>query len=147
MPKKVIDFSNTIFYKIVCKDLTINELYVGHTTNFRQRKAKHKSACKNSDIQVYRFIRENGGWNNWDMIQIHTQSCINLNDAKSIERKYIETLFATLNGTMPGRTKNEWNEVHKDDIKNYKSLWHKQNIDKIKEKAIEYNLRNSDTIK
>jgi len=34
MPKINIDYSNTLIYKITCKDLLINEVYVGHTTNF-----------------------------------------------------------------------------------------------------------------
>ena len=32
MPKKEIDYSNTIIYRIVCKDTNITECYVGHTT-------------------------------------------------------------------------------------------------------------------
>ena len=47
MPKHVIDYSNTIFYKIYCKDERIKELYIGHTTNFVQRKYGHKRACTN----------------------------------------------------------------------------------------------------
>ena len=30
MPKTEIDYSNTIIYKITCKNLLVNELYVGH---------------------------------------------------------------------------------------------------------------------
>ncbi len=39
MPKKIIDFSKTIIYKIVCNDLNITDVYVGRTTNFINRKA------------------------------------------------------------------------------------------------------------
>lgn len=46
MPKVEIDYSNTIFYKIFCKDTTIKDLYVGLTTNFVQRKHAHKQSCK-----------------------------------------------------------------------------------------------------
>ena len=35
MPKQDIDYSNTIFYKISCKDENIKELYIGHTTNYQ----------------------------------------------------------------------------------------------------------------
>ena len=45
MPKTDIDYSNTIIYKITCKDPTVNEVYVGHTTNFVQRKYSHKQNC------------------------------------------------------------------------------------------------------
>ena len=34
MPRKVVDYSKTVIYKIVCKDLNITELYVGHTTYY-----------------------------------------------------------------------------------------------------------------
>ena len=51
MPKVEIDYSNTIFYKIFCKDTTIKELYVGLTTNFVQRRHAHKQSCKNEKAQ------------------------------------------------------------------------------------------------
>ena len=38
MPKNEIDYSNTIIYKITCLDPNITDVYVGHTTNFVQRK-------------------------------------------------------------------------------------------------------------
>ena len=47
MPKKDIDYSKTIIYKIVCNDLNITDVYVGHTTNFIKRKARHKYDCNN----------------------------------------------------------------------------------------------------
>ena len=47
MPKTDIDYSNTIIYKITCNDVSVKEVYVGHTTNFVQRKHAHKQACNN----------------------------------------------------------------------------------------------------
>ena len=72
MPRQPIDYSNTSFYKIVSRDLSIADLYVGHTTDFVRRKNGHKTVCNNPlssshEIYLYRFIRENGGWNNFDM--------------------------------------------------------------------------------
>ena len=46
MPRKPIDYSKTISYKIVCNDLSITDCYVGHTTDFTKRKSHHKSDCK-----------------------------------------------------------------------------------------------------
>ena len=37
-----MDYSNTYFYKIVCKDLNVTDCYVGHTLNFTKRKCTHK---------------------------------------------------------------------------------------------------------
>ena len=47
MPKTDIDYSNTIIYKITCKNVLVNDVYVGHTTNFVQRKYAHKQGCIN----------------------------------------------------------------------------------------------------
>jgi hypothetical protein len=129
MPKKVIDFSNTIFYKIVCKNLNITELYVGHTTNFRQRKNKYKSNCqnvkrRNHNTRVYAFITENGGWENWDMLIIHRQSCIDVNDAKTVERGYIESLSATLNCNIPSTYIQAYRTGNKDDQKEYNQSYY-----------------------
>ena len=37
-----LDYSNTIIYKISCKDSAVTDLYVGHTINFVQRQLAHK---------------------------------------------------------------------------------------------------------
>ncbi len=86
MPKVPMDYSNTIIYKIVCKDLEIKDCYVGHTTNFIQRRGQHKSACniensKNYNYNVYNCIRNNSGWDNWDMIEVEKYSCNDKNEA------------------------------------------------------------------
>lgn len=109
MPKKSIDFSKSVFYKIVCSDISIIDVYVGHTTDIKARKYCHKNACnneknKNYHLKLYQFIRKNGGWLNFDMVVIHRQSCIDSLEAHTIERKYIETLHSTLNCRTPGRT-------------------------------------------
>jgi len=44
MPRKIINYTNTIIYKIVCNDLNITDLYVGSTTDFTNRKYNHKSS-------------------------------------------------------------------------------------------------------
>ena len=62
MPRKPINYQNTIIYKIVCNDLNIKDLYVGHTTDFRRRKGGHKSRSSSSDMKIYKAIRDNGGW-------------------------------------------------------------------------------------
>ena len=47
MPKKVMDYSNTHFYKIVCTDLNITDCYVGHAVNFTKRKCTHENNSLN----------------------------------------------------------------------------------------------------
>ena len=106
MPKKVMDYSNTHFYKIVCKDLNIKDWYVGHTTNFIKRKHKHKSTCSSPsnpdyNLPLYKFIRENGDWINWDMILINTECVDNQLEARKKQREYIQQLSCSLNKTTP----------------------------------------------
>ena len=118
MPKKPIDYSNTIIYKIVCNNLNIKDCYVGHTTDLRKRKNQHKSDCnKNKDLRVYNFINENGGWNNFDMIMIEKYNCKDDIEARARERYWLETLGATLNGSIPNRTMKEYLEQNHTQIR------------------------------
>jgi hypothetical protein len=126
MPRLPIDYSRTQMYKIVCKDLTITYIYVGHTTRWKDRKRKHKKYCgekkddrKDYDFPVYQFIRNNGGWDNWSMILIEEYSCENKLQATQRERYWIETLNATLNCNIPSRTKQEYYIDNKQKIIEY----------------------------
>ena len=99
MPKSEIDYSNTIIYKITCKDPSITDIYVGHTTNFVQRKYAHKQACimHDNQCQLYTTMRENGGWGNWQMEIVGTFKCKHHYEAKKKEQEYCNILHATLN--------------------------------------------------
>ena len=46
-------YNKTIFYKIICRDESINDKYVGHTTNFTLRSRNHKSTCNNPNDNNY----------------------------------------------------------------------------------------------
>ena len=108
MPRHPINYDNTCFYKIVCKNLDIHDIYVGHTTDFTTRKTAHKTASNNNKKKpslVYKFIKDNGGWENFDMILIERIKCEDKLDAERKERKYIEDMQATLNSCLPSRTK------------------------------------------
>ena len=68
---KVIDYSNTIMYKLVPNDVNLDLIYIGSTTNFRARKAVHKNICNNENDKdynkkKYQYIRNNGGFENQD---------------------------------------------------------------------------------
>ena len=105
MPKTKIDYSNTIIYKIFCKDENTLDFYIGHTTNFFQRKASHKINCENSNgssynTKLYKTIRENGGWNNWNMQEIEVLNLKNSTEARIKEAEYYQKLKANLNGIV-----------------------------------------------
>jgi|688.fasta_scaffold416565_2 hypothetical protein len=123
MPKTTIDYSKTVIYKIVCKDLSVEETYIGNTTDFRRRKSEHKNRCQNSNGKdyhenKYEFIRNNGGWDNWEMIEVEKYPCNDGNEARQRERFWFEFYHLTLNKLYPARTKQEY------DLARYK---HKKN--------------------
>ena len=106
MPKIDIDYSNTIIYKIFCKNPEIKDIYIGHTTNFVQRKYAHKQACNNSkspcyNLKLYKTIRENGNWSNWDMSIVQFYNCKDHLEARQKEQEHFVTLNATLNSIEP----------------------------------------------
>ena len=157
MPRKPIDYRHTHLYKIVCKDLNIKDCYVGHTTDFTKRKYQHKTACNNVNAQqhhtyLYRFIRENGGFNNWEMILINTIECCEVLEARKIEREYLEKLKASLNKTIPSRTKKQYTTDTKEHIQAYQkeyALNHKQekkDYDKVYRENNEERKRENDRV-
>jgi len=121
MPKKPVDYSKTIIYKIVCKDLSIKDLYIGSTTDFTSRKCCHRRRCNNENnkkynLKVYQTIRDNGGWDNFEMIEIEKYPCNDNNEARKIERNWYEKLHASMNTFRPFVSEEEKKEQKKEYI-------------------------------
>ena len=101
MPKISTDYSKTIIYKLVHKEDYDNaNIYIGSTSNFRQRKSHHKSSCNNEKDKRYhqknyQSIRDNGGWNEWKMIEIENTRVMIKGKLKQKKKvgKYILMLF------------------------------------------------------
>ena len=151
MPRKEIDYSKTIIYKIVCKDPTITHCYVGHTTDFTNRKNKHKyncnkPECKHYNIFVYKTIRENGGWSNFEMLEIEKYNCKDSTEASLRERFWLETLNADLNKQVPSRSQKEYKIVNKEIIIEYHKNYHINNKDKLIERSKQYYENNKEKI-
>ena len=136
MPKNKIDYSKTLLYKIVCRDLNVKDCYVGHTTDFNRRKTQHKHRCntqtdKSYHLNLYQSIRNNGGWDNWEMVLYEKVECVDNLEARKRERECIELLNANLNMYKSFTTKEEvresrkgynqeYRETHKIELKEYK---------------------------
>ena len=129
MPRTSIDYSLGLIYKIVCNDITITNIYVGSTTNFTQRKYQHKCGCNKMDLKIYQTINDNGGWNNWSMIEIEKYPCNDKRELESRERYWFELLNADLNSHTSFKTEDEKKEYRKKWRENDK----KNNPEKIKE--------------
>ena len=95
---EISDYSTTVIYKITCKDPNITDKYVGHTVDFVRRRKEHKYNVFNEksiyrDIKLYKFIRDNGGWDNWKMEVVAFYECSNLREARQKEQEHYIMCF------------------------------------------------------
>ena len=118
MPNFPIDFQNSVIYKIVPKDKSVKDCYVGSTINFEKRKQSHKNCHNNENSVTYNYpvskaIREKGGWDNWSMIILEKYPCECRFELETRERYYIEKMKANLNQVIPTRTMKEYYKDNK----------------------------------
>ncbi len=139
MPRKPIDWSKAMFYRIICRDITVKECYVGSTTNENNRRANHKSKCTNEtdpdhNLYVYRFIREHGSWDNWELIVHEKLHMNNEYECKIRERFWVEQYKAKLNKQVPSRTRAEYHVDHREELTQRAVAWNLAHADQLKEK-------------
>jgi len=97
-----MDYQKTIIYQLKCNDDNITDIYVGHTTNYLKRRQNHKTNCNNPNSKEYNYkkyitIRENGGWENWKMLEICKYPCNDRREADKKEEEVRMELKASLN--------------------------------------------------
>ena len=133
------DYSKSCIYKIASKDASIEDIYIGSTCNFVKRRWGHKNVCNNTNHKthnryMYRFIRETGGWENWDIYMIEQFSCNTKIQKEQVERGWVESLKPTLNRCIPAN-------YHTGDVyskSEYGKGYRGENKEAIKEKTKEY---------
>jgi len=145
-------YANSVVYKIVCLDPTVTDLYVGSTTNLIRRKCEHKTRCNSpnnpkSNYLVYRCIRQNGGFDNWQFIVIRRYNNIKTKEELlRKERKHIVKLKATLNKTTPLQNHAEYYVKNKEKIIEQVKEYRLENLEKITERKKEYYQKNKTEI-
>jgi predicted GIY-YIG superfamily endonuclease len=93
-------YKNTIIYMIRPKHNNFY-MYVGHTIDKDRRLKEHIRATENDNKKIYKTIRETGGWEHWEMIEISTYVCECKEDALKIEQEWCEKLRPNLNSISP----------------------------------------------
>lgn len=151
MPKHPMDYSKTIMYKLVCNDLNITDVYVGHTTDLKSRKYAHCRSVNEVKSNAYNskkatFIRKHGGWENWSMIMIEPYPCSNKQEALSRERYWYETLNAKLNSIYPSRGRKEFYDSNKEVYKENFKAYYNDNKEMFKEKSKTYYTNNKEIL-
>ena len=157
----MVNYSHSVVYKIICLDPEIDDIYVGSTCAFRKRKHEHKSDCNNDNSKrhnryVYKFIRNNGGWDNWSMVVIKAYPNItNKMELLTKEMKWLKKLNATLNQNVPGKLlqlgkidyKKQYAELNKEKLMEYKKKYTELNKTKIAENKQKYYEVNTERIR
>ncbi len=77
-------------------------IYIGSTKDFNNRKHSHKQSCNNlndrqCNLKVYKYIRYNGDWDMFEMIEIGVIDYETRKELIIEEQKWIEDLGSDLN--------------------------------------------------
>ena len=114
------DYSQSVIYFIRHKINNELPFYIGSAYDFEYRQGNHISKCYNitdrdHNLQVYKFIRQNGGWDEWQMI-IHEKYPLHLETneenqlALEIREQYWIDFYDNINNglnTIRAHTNNE----------------------------------------
>jgi len=138
----MVNYKKGLIYKLCCDDTNIKEEYVGSTVDFTERKRCHKKSCNSPDrieynYNVYKFIRKNGGFENWSMVLVEKYPCNDKRELETRERYWIEKLKCKLNCKIPQRTRKEHYQDNKEDLKKIHSIYYQENKDDISKKGKE----------
>jgi len=77
-------------------------IYIGSTVDKKRRLREHKRVCtcpgeRNHNNLVYKLIRENGGFDNWEMIVIEKKRCESVEELRKLEQAWIDKVGPVLN--------------------------------------------------
>ena len=95
-----VKFKKFVIYKI--SHLDSDNSYIGSTCNFSSRKSHHKKNVSNKVAKsywsrLYRFIRDNGGFEAFKMEIIDSYPCNTHSAGKLREQHFIDLLSPSLN--------------------------------------------------
>ena len=165
-----------IMYKIVPKNPQLNYCYIGHTVNFSNRKNQHIRNTSNENdhkhyhLKHYDIIRQTGGWDEWEMVEIEKFIGKTKLEARIREQQLIEEYGANLNSLKAYITEDErkatknaitekyrennkellkqqtkkYKEDHKEIIAEQMKKYRAENKDKINQKTREYRENNKE---
>jgi len=91
--------------------------------------------------RVYRYIRDNGGWDQFEFSPIETVEFEDVLELRLHERYWIEKLKSSLNCNIPTRTDAEWREDNKEHRKAQKHEYAIANSAAIVEKVRQWRLQ------
>ena len=105
-------------YIIKSIEPSLHDFYIGSCKDMKRRMIGHKSHCYNEkrreyNYKLYQFIRANGGWDNWEMVQIGYVWNKATKPLFQIEQDYIDQYKPTLNGQRAYSSEEQRKEYNK----------------------------------
>ena len=134
------EYSVYSMYKIVPKNNELKYCYVGHSSKFLERQKQHMKNTTNENdkkhyhIYLYQTIRDNGGWDEWDMIEIEKYKCKDKLEVRIREQELIKEHNANLNTLNAYITEEERNNTKKAITAKFRE----ENKEKIREQEKKY---------
>jgi predicted GIY-YIG superfamily endonuclease len=97
-------YQKFVIYKIYQKSEP-SMVYIGSSTNFKRRKSQHKKNISNRRSKayhypLYQYIRNQGGWENFDMVIYLDYPCNSKNEGLTKETEIIKLLNSPLNSMV-----------------------------------------------
>ena len=144
-------YENGVIYILKHKTDDTKEFYIGSTINFKKRCWEHKRRCNNQNskkynYKVYKYIRENGRWDEWEIILLYDYPCKNKKELHLEEQKAVKEYKSTLNTRIPCRTLKEYYEDNKEKKIQQLKEYRKENKEKNKQKDKEHYEANKEKI-
>jgi hypothetical protein len=140
-----------IIYEITCIDKNIEYSYVGSTLNFRSRKSQHKHSLTmlnnpSFNLNIYKFIRENGGWDNFEMRPLEEFKCETNTQSKIREQYWIDLKQSNLNSRKAFNTSSQYYIDNRDKFLDKATQYRNNNKTIIAEAQHEYYINNKDNL-
>ena len=131
-------------YMISCRDEKVPEIYIGSTNDYIRRRKEHFYRCRNINCKsynykLYRFIRSNGGIDNFIMEIL--ERCYEDEDKFEIEKKYIRSYAPELNSY-----KYEIDKKKRQKNKEKQKKYYDKNKEKLIEKQKKYYDKNKEEL-
>jgi hypothetical protein len=96
---------------------------------------------------VYRFIRDHGSWDNWQLIVIEHRPVNSKRESLIRERFFVEEYKAKLNKNIPSRTKAQYHVDNKVKIHQRRAAYHVDHAEEINRRHAAYDLANEAHLK
>lgn len=143
-------FNNTILgiiYLIKHKTCDDKKVYVGSTINLKRRIRDHGQNCNNEkskayNYNLYKYIRENGGFNEYEFIILEFYICNFKHELHHREDDYIKMYDNNLNSKRAYLTRQEY----KKKISEINKKYFNENKEKVYKKNKKYSDKNKDKI-